>query len=149
MIYRLAFENDLAAVATLKSKMFEEVEMTHLLAPDFIPIVTEDYRKLYSLGTAQHFVIEHDGKIIACAGAFIKHDIPYRYFKEREYGFVGDVYVDPEFRKKGYARTLTNAVLEWFSDRNIKTIRLLASHNARKLYESLGFKATDEMVLHR
>ncbi|UOF90042.1 GNAT family N-acetyltransferase [Fodinisporobacter ferrooxydans] len=148
-MHRLAVDNDIPALVTLKYKMFEEIDMAHLLVDDFISEVTEDYRKLYSLGMAQHFVIEHDGRITACAGAFIKDDIPYRYFKERQYGFIGDVYVHPEFRKRGYARTLTNAALHWFAERDVKTIRLLASQNARPLYASLGFIGTDEMVLHR
>lgn len=45
------------------------------------------------------------------------------------------VYVELEFRNRGYARALTNAVIEWLTYKEIKTIRLLASHNARKLYE--------------
>ncbi|AKP47258.1 hypothetical protein BSM4216_2004 [Bacillus smithii] len=39
-------------------------------------------------------------------------------------------------------------MIKWLTEQEIKTIRLLASDNARKLYESLGFKGTDEMVLH-
>lgn len=95
----------------------------------------------------KYFVIEDNNKIIACAGAFIKEDIPYCFYKDK-CGFVGDVYVEPRFRNRGYARELTNAVLNWFTEQNIRTVRLLASHNARHLYESVGFKGTDEMVLN-
>ncbi|WP_412677295.1 GNAT family N-acetyltransferase [Bacillus smithii] len=62
--------------------------------------------------------------------------MPYCFFKERKYGFIGDVYVEPDFRKKGYARILTDSVIKWLTEQEIKTIRLLASDNARKLYES-------------
>lgn len=54
--------------------------------------------------------------------------------------------MEPQFRQRGYARTLTNALLHWLTNKNIVTVRLLASHNARHLYESMGFKGTDEMT---
>lgn len=122
--------------------------MEHILLDGFIQEVEKTYKELYKSGKAKHFIIKNDNKVIACAGAFIKEDIPYCFFKERKYGFIGDVYVEPDFRKKGYARILTNSVIKWLTEQEIKTIRLLASDNARKLYESLGFKGTDEMVLH-
>ena len=94
-----------------------------------------------------YFVIESVGQIVACAGAFVKDDIPYCFYRERKYGFIGDVYVSPEHRGKGHARALTQAVLDWFRQQDIKTVRLLASHDARSLYESLGFEATDQMTV--
>lgn len=56
--------------------------------------------------------------------------------------------MEQPFRQQGYARKLTNEVLDWFFEKEIKTIRLLASDNAKKLYESVGFKGTDQMILH-
>lgn len=147
---KVAEIDDIPAITLLKLKMFKEVKMEHILRSDFIQEVEKTYKEMYESGKAKHFIIENDNKVIACAGGFIKEDIPYCFFKEREYGFIGDVYVEPDFRKKGYARKLTNSVIKWLlTQKEVKTIRLLASHNARKLYESLGFKGTDEMVLHR
>ncbi|MDQ0887862.1 GNAT superfamily N-acetyltransferase [Paenibacillus sp. V4I9] len=147
MIYRPSNEDEIPTIAELKLKMFEEVGMSHLLISNFIEEVISIYSTLYINGKAQHFVIEENKHVVACAGAFIKEDIPYSFYNERKYGFVGDVYVEPKFRKLGYAKLLTNAVLNWFTEQDIRTVRLLASHNARHLYESIGFKATDEMVL--
>jgi GNAT superfamily N-acetyltransferase len=148
MIYRPSYESEIPSIAELKLKMFKEVDMSYLLMNNFIEEVISTYRTLYMNGKAQHFVIEDNKKIIACSGAFIKEDIPYCFYKERKYGFVGDVYVEPQFRKMGYAKALTNAVLKWFTEQDIRTVKLLASHNACLLYESVGFKGTDEMVLH-
>lgn len=147
MNYRPSHESEIPSIANLKLKMFEEVGMSHLLMDNFIDEVISTYKTLYLSGKAQHFVFEDNKKIIACAGAFIKEDIPYCFYKELKYGFVGDVYVEPQFRKMGYAKALTNAVLKWISEQDIRTVRLLASHNARHLYESIGFQGTDEMVL--
>lgn len=129
--------------------MFEEIGKEDLLRDDFVQEVARSYRLLYKCEKGIHFVIEDAGEIIACCGGFIKDDIPYCYFKDEQYGFIGDVYVKPKYRNKGFARTLTNEVIGWLFGKGVNTIRLLASNDAIKLYESLGFKETDEMVIHR
>ncbi|MHA6484247.1 GNAT family N-acetyltransferase [Paenibacillus sp. strain BS8-2] len=144
-MFRSSIFDDIPSIVNLKYKMFEETGMAQRLLPDFHTIVEEDYRELYLAKTAQHFVVENNGRIIACAGAFIKDDAPYRYLKLRSYGFIADVYVEPEFRRQGIARTLTNATLDWFTERNIRLFRLVASDQARPIYESIGFTATKEM----
>lgn len=144
---KTATASELSTIAYLKLKMFEEVGMQHALMDGFMEEVIQSYGELYNSGTARHFIIECEGEIVACAGAFVKDDIPYCFYRERKYGFIGDVYVSPDHRRKGYARRLTLAALDWFREQDIKTVRLLASHNARNLYESLGFKATDQMTV--
>ncbi|MFV2050719.1 GNAT family N-acetyltransferase [Metabacillus litoralis] len=146
---RAATFTDIPSITLLKQKMFKEVGMEDLLKANFVQVVEKTYKDLYILDKAIHFVIEQNNEIIACAGAFIKEDIPYCFYKEDQYGFIGDVYVDPEFRNQGYASKLTDEVLKWFSKREIHTIRLLASDNARKLYKTLGFTETDQMILRR
>lgn len=148
-LIRVATLLDIPVITLLKLKMFKEVGMENILREDFIQEVQDTYKELYEIGKAIHYVIEHDNEIVACAGAFIKEDIPYCFYKEAEYGFIGDVYVVPHYRKQGYARKLTSELLDWFSKKEIHTIRLLASDNAKKLYKSIGFKETDQMILHR
>lgn len=145
-MFRAAGIDDIPGIVKLKYKMFEETGMAQRLLPDFQQIVEEDYRAFYLANSTQHFVVEKNGQIIACAGAFIKDDAPYRYLKLRRYGFIADVYVEPQFRRQGIARTLTNAR---FSERNIRLFRLVASDQARPLYESIGFTATKEMGMYR
>ncbi|TDQ41457.1 GNAT family N-acetyltransferase [Aureibacillus halotolerans] len=146
---RVATLSDLSAITVLKLKMFKEVGKEHMLRDDFLQVVENTYKELYDAGRATHFVIEQEHTIVACAGAFIKEDIPYCFYKEAQYGFIGDVYVEHEFRNQGYARMLTNEVIAWLSLKEINTVRLLASDQAKMLYKSIGFKETDEMILQR
>jgi GNAT superfamily N-acetyltransferase len=148
-LVRVATLLDIPEITLLKLKMFKEVGMEHILREDFIQEVENTYNELYETRKASHFIIKHNNDIIACAGGFIKEDIPYCFYKEAQYGFIGDVYVEPRFRNQGYARVLTKEVLNWFSKKGINTIRLLASDNAKSLYKSIGFKETDQMILHR
>ncbi|BBH20593.1 hypothetical protein Back11_19380 [Paenibacillus baekrokdamisoli] len=48
--------------------------------------------------------------------------MPYCFYKDCKYGFVGE--------------------------QEIRTVRLLACHNAHHLYQSIGFNGMDERVLH-
>lgn len=138
---------DLPRIVELKQAMFEEVGKSHLLAPDFESLVLSDYRRLYELSKAHHFLAVDGGMIVAMAGGFIKSDIPYRYFRTSRYGFVGDVYTLPMARKRGLATRLNALVLGWLKNDGVDMVRLLASDAARPVYEGLGFEATHEMAL--
>lgn len=139
---------DIDALVTLKLAMFEESGRGHLLPPEKRQLVARDYARLYAEQLAAHFVVRSEGVIVACAGAFLKSDLPYCYFDPSTYGFIGDVYTAPSARGNGLARLLSSAAIDWLRSGGVKTIRLLASEVARPLYGSLGFKMTDEMVLH-
>ena len=102
---------------------------------------------MYKSGTIKHFLKINNHKVIAMAGAFIKNDIPYCYYKDYKYGFIGDVYVKPEYRQKGFATNLSKACLSWFKENNINTVRLLSSENAKSIFSKIGFIPTDEMVI--
>jgi GNAT superfamily N-acetyltransferase len=62
---------------------------------------------------------------------------------------VVNVYTRPEWRGRGVARALMQALLDWTNDEGILRVILHASADGRPLYESLGFVATNEMRLER
>jgi N-acetylglutamate synthase-like GNAT family acetyltransferase len=84
MIYRFSRVSDIPLIAELKLKMFKEVGMSHLLIDHFLEEVISTYTTLYTSESAQHYVIEEEGKIIACAGAFIKEDIPVLFLQRTQ-----------------------------------------------------------------
>ena len=96
---------------------------------------------------ASHFIAKSDGVIVAMVGAFIKSDIPFRYYSTPMYGFIGDVYVVKNYRHKGVARRLSQNALSWLRIKEITMVKLLASEAARPIYKQLGFVDSDEMVL--
>jgi GNAT superfamily N-acetyltransferase len=139
--------DELPAIVSLKLRMFAEAGMAELLAEDVSDRVLTVYRACYAQGTAQHFVIETDRRIVSCTGAFLKDDLPYCFYRQPVYGFIGDVYTLPEYRRRGYARQLTDEAIRWLKSHGVEMIRLLATPHARPLYVSLGFQPSDEMVL--
>jgi ribosomal protein S18 acetylase RimI-like enzyme len=62
---------------------------------------------------------------------------------------VLNVYVEPAWRRRGVADALMRAVLDGLAVRGIRRIVLHASDEGRRLYERLGFVATNEMRLGR
>jgi GNAT superfamily N-acetyltransferase len=60
---------------------------------------------------------------------------------------VLNVYVDPVWRRRGIAKALMGTLLDALSERGIRRIVLHASDDGRRLYERLGFIATNEMRL--
>ena len=141
-----ATTDDLPRIVEMKLAMFSESGHADLLAPNAGELILSDYRRLYTTAEAQHFLIRTGGVAIACAGAFLKSDVPFRYFRSPSYGFVGDVYTEPAFRGQGCAKVLSKNVLFWLRSRDIRMVRLLASEAGRPLYSKLGFVPTDEMV---
>ena len=107
----------------------------------------DDYRRLYKLDLARHFVARTHAGLAACVGAFIKDDLPFRYFDPPRYGFIGDVYTDPGHRNRGLATRLSRDALQWLQGKGVRMVRLLASEEARPLYAKLGFQPSDEMVI--
>jgi GNAT superfamily N-acetyltransferase len=60
-------------------------------------------------------------------------------------GSIMNVFVEPEWRRRGIARTLMEEVLAWARTTGIVSLVLHASEDGRALYESMGFVPTNEM----
>jgi GNAT superfamily N-acetyltransferase len=144
--FRRATVVDLPRIVQMKLAMFREAGHDGLLAPNAGELVLEDYRSMYASGIAQHFIACGEATV-AMAGAFLKSDIPFRYFVNPTYGFIGDVYTDGSFRRRGLAAHLNKLALDWLASNSVTMVRLLASNAGRPLYERLGFAGSDEMVL--
>lgn len=144
---RQASSDEIKTIVELKLRMFEEAGIKHYLKATAASSIYENYCELYRNLLGVHFVVEEDDEIVACAGAFLKSDIPYCFYEPDQYGFIGDVYVMPEYRNRGYARRLTEEAISWLQAGGVMTIRLLASPAGRHLYETMGFKPTHEMEL--
>jgi GNAT superfamily N-acetyltransferase len=62
-------------------------------------------------------------------------------------GNIVNVYTEAAHRRRGLARLLMNAALEWCRANRVDVVILHASKEGRYLYESLGFQSTNEMRL--
>jgi GNAT superfamily N-acetyltransferase len=88
-----------------------------------------------------------DDSIAAGAGLWLMDWPPHMIGQGSRRGNILNVYTVENFRRRGLARQLMQAVLSWCGENSIDTIILHASSSGRSLYESMGFIATNEMRL--
>jgi GNAT superfamily N-acetyltransferase len=89
-----------------------------------------------------------DGSVAAGAGLWLMDWPPHIVGKAAQRGNILNVYTAERFRRRGLARVLMEAVLQWCRDNGVDTVILHASPAGKSLYESMGFGATNEMRLH-
>ena len=90
---------------------------------------------------AEILVVEYEGKLIACGYAKIKKSK--EYVTHEEHGYIGFMYVDPEYRGLRVGQQLLDELIVWCKDKNLTEIQLdVFSENvgAIKVYEKVGFK---------
>ncbi len=110
----------------------------------------ERYRSYFSelieAGRGAVFVAERDGVFVGLAAAYL----PVSHRSEvtlKPSAYVCNVYVSPEFRRRGLARALTLRSIDWARSRGCDVVRLRASSMGRPVYEGMGFKQSDELEL--
>ena len=88
-----------------------------------------------------------DGRVVAGGGVAI---IPWSGSPEDpapRRGWVQNVYTEPGFRHRGIARQVMETIVAWCRAEGFHAVSLHASAFGRPLYESMGFRPTNEMRL--
>jgi GNAT superfamily N-acetyltransferase len=89
-----------------------------------------------------------EGERVVAGGAILISPWPsHPYDLECRRATILNVYVDPEFRRRGIARRLMQTMIDWCREQNFAAVYLHASKNGKPLYEALGFEPTTEMRL--
>jgi GNAT superfamily N-acetyltransferase len=94
------------------------------------------------------FAMAAENRVAAGAGLLISPSLSGPLAPSRaERVYLWNVFTYPEFRKRGLARLLTKAAIDYCRRHGHKILWLHASQYGRPLYESLGFEQTNEMKL--
>ena len=90
---------------------------------------------------------EIDNKIVAGGGVVIAQwpGSPLNFNPHR--AWILNLYVEPEYRRRGLARAITEALISWCKENGFQSVALHASEYGRSLYKKLGFRPTNEMRL--
>jgi len=88
-----------------------------------------------------------EGSIVAGAGLWMMDWPPHMIGQGTLRGNILNVYTLENFRRRGLARELMDAILLWCRETHVDTIILHASPSGRNLYEAMGFLPTNEMRL--
>jgi GNAT superfamily N-acetyltransferase len=88
-----------------------------------------------------------DASIVAGLGLWLMDWPPHMIGPGARRGNILNVYTRPESRRRGIARRLMEAALDWCRRNGIRAVILHSSDDGRALYEKLGFQPTNEMRL--
>jgi len=86
-------------------------------------------------------VIDFNNQIIGCGYAQIRQAKPYQ--KHEFFGYLGFMFIDPEFRGKGLNNLLIDRLKKWVLSQGITEVRLEVYHDneaAVNAYKKAGFK---------
>jgi ribosomal protein S18 acetylase RimI-like enzyme len=92
----------------------------------------DDWRMLLNLAPEGCFGIDADGKLVATTTLFSYG---------QQLAWIGMVLTKPEYRGRGFARTLVTHAIGSADHMGIKTVKLDATQQGQHLYETLGFQA--------
>src|SRR5579859_722756 len=93
------------------------------------------------------FGVNAAGEVVAGAGLWVMDWLPHMAHIEPQRGNIVNVYVQPGYRRRGLARALTKAALDWCHHNGVRMVILHASDAGRPIYAALGFRPTNEMSL--
>jgi GNAT superfamily N-acetyltransferase len=139
---------DAALVADHRARMFLEMgKIGEDAFAGFRDAVTPILRQVLTEASYHGWLVtRQDGSVVGGAGVLLRLLLPRPDALKSLEALVVNVYVEPAYRRRGVARALMKAVLDWCRGRGIGRIVLHPSASGKPLYDSLGFVPTGELV---
>ena len=145
---RQAGINDAEILIAHRRAMFFEMGHTDEPALDRMTAAFRPWL-LARLATEEYlaWVAAASDSIVGGAGLWLMDWPPHMIGPGARRGNILNVYTDPSRRRQGIARALMEVAVDWCRHHGIRAVILHASDDGRPLYESLGFRPTNEMRL--
>lgn len=144
---RPATAADAALITHHRRRMFVDAgrrddQVLELMAQAHEPWVAQAITNGRYLG----WLTEDDGNVIAGAGLLLLDWPPHPLDpRSTTRGYLLNVYVEPTHRRRRLASDLIELALAEARRRGIRVVALHSTDEARRLYESSGFRTTNEM----
>jgi len=144
---RTATVADSAILTHHRHRMFVDAgrrdsPVLHVMSQNFEPWVVRMIKEGKYLG----WLTEDDGKVVAGAGLLLLDWPPHPLDpRSTQRGYLLNVYVEPEYRRRKLASHLIEYALAEARRRKIRVVALHSTDEGRALYESNGFRQTNEM----
>jgi len=153
---RLAVARDIPVLARQRVTMFRDMAKLAAVLEEPLERATAQYmRDALPRGEYLAWVAEKTGSrltIVGGAGVQLRPILPRprEGVVDLELGpeaMVLNVYVEPDWRRRGVGEALMRTLLDELATRRIRRVVLHAADAGRRLYERMGFVATNEMRL--
>jgi GNAT superfamily N-acetyltransferase len=93
------------------------------------------------------YVVDGDGCLAAAAAGWLDHYLIGAISPVPRIAYIANVCTDPAYRRRGYARAATTALLDWIRTTGVVRVNLHATPDAEPLYRALGFTDPDDRAL--
>ncbi len=144
---RTATINDAAVITQHRRRMFVDAgrrddQVLAVMSERFEPWL----RRMIEEGKYLGWLTLDGGKVVAGAGLLLLDWPPHPLDPHQGLrGYLLNVYVEPEYRRRHLASQLIDRVLAEARRRKIRVVALHSTEAGRPLYESAGFRSTNEM----
>jgi GNAT superfamily N-acetyltransferase len=145
---RQAVPEDAALLAEHRARVWREVgDWDDEAMARQVPVWTSWFHDAVADGRYRSWIAEENGDAIASGSLLVYAAIPRPGSTADREGRVQSVYVVPVARRRGIARALMAAIVEYARAAPLIRLVLHPSDEARPLYAGLGFSELDEMGL--
>lgn len=146
---REATASDIPEILRQRRRMYEDIHHTDSVTLDTVVSLSSDYLKTaIADGSFRAWLAADDDHIVAGGAVIVSPWPAHPYDLECRRPTILNVYTDPDYRRRGIARTLMQTIIAWCRREGFARVTLHSSDDGRHLYEALGFEPSNEMRLN-
>ncbi len=148
IIIREATRDDVGQILRHRRGMYEDMDYKDQPALNSMVSTSESYfLRALADGSYRGWLALAEERVVAGGGVVTSPWPSHPYDLECRKATILNMYTHPDYRRRGIARRLMKTMIEWCRKEGFDSVFLHASEHGRPLYESLGFKPTNEMRL--
>lgn len=146
MEYRVTDASDIDMLMDVRLSM---LRIVNDLPADYIfdDELVVSSRRYFLEGDQTTVVAVDDGRCVACASMSYIEIMPTFSHPSGKRAHLMNVYTEESYRRRGIARQLVNMLIGDARAHGATEISLDATESGRPLYESMGFKASEECMV--
>ena len=127
--------HEAATLARLRATSFDRSEASDADIDKAARLLTEQL----TWGEFVCVVAVDEGEIVSYGVGMIHQRLPTRRNPSGRWGYIQSMETHPEWRRRGLARGVLDAMLTWFREREVTGVSLVASAEGEPLYRQAGF----------
>jgi GNAT superfamily N-acetyltransferase len=113
--------------------------------------VGKEYQKKlvreFATGTCVAWVVEVQGAVVASGAVSILPYVPVPHDPGSRIAVLHSIYTEKGYRRRQYARRITDAAAEYCRKQGIRRMYLFASSAGQQVYEKAGFAMVPNMMM--
>lgn len=149
MVIREATPDDIPEIVRQRRAMYEDMDYSDL--DELAAVVSTSTAYLAEAlprGSFRAWLAVSGERVVGGGAVVISPWPSHPYDRQCRRVTILNVYTYPEHRKKGIGRQVMQTIIDWCRQHDFAFVSLHASKDGLRLYESLGFKPTNEMRLN-